>query len=71
MQSQPAEAIIHDTTQLPVKVAPLKVGPSIIRHIGIVVGALITVSTVLYPLSRRIELVYHLYQLEKSGRGGK
>lgn len=71
MQSQPAEAIVHDTAQLPVEVAPLKVSPGIVRHVGVTVGALIAVSTMLHPLSRRIELVCHPCQLEKSGRGGK
>ncbi len=70
MQSQLAEAIVHDTAQLSVEVAPLKVGPGIVRHVGIAIGALIPMFTVLHPLSRRIELVCHPCQLEKSGQGG-
>ena len=71
MQSQPAKAIIYDTTNFPVKVAPLKIGPGVIRHIRIPEGTLIPVSSVLYPLGCRIELVYTKVQCKGSGGYGK
>jgi len=71
MQSQPAEAIVHDTAQLSVKVALLKVDPNIVRHVEITIGALILMSTMLHSLSCRIELVCHPCQLKKSGQEGK
>ena len=57
MQSHPAKAIVHDTANFSVKVSPLKVGPGVVRHIGIAKGPLVFVSAMLHALSRRIELV--------------
>lgn len=38
-----AHAVIHDTANFSVEIAPLKVGPSIVRHVRIAVGALVPV----------------------------